>query len=146
MFRSAAKIIKVKGTISTFEFVDGTDFGEVGEGRVPRLEPSLPDAVDIEERAVVVEPVVSVALRNDVSDRFDAAEEVKGVGERADVGGGVGVDEAGEPGAALRRRKAELLEGVVGMGSNEKAGVGEGDVGGRGADDLVLFFFKANRS
>ena len=30
-----------------------------------------------------------------------------------------------------------MLEGVVGMGSIEKAGVGESDVGGRGADDFV---------
>ena len=35
MDRSAAKIIKVKGTISTFEIVDGTDFGKFW-GRLER--------------------------------------------------------------------------------------------------------------
>jgi len=36
-----------------------------------------------------------------------------------------------------RQLPTELFEGVVGMVSIEKAGVGEGDVGGHGADDLV---------
>jgi len=40
---------------------------------------------------------------------------VEGVGERAKVGGGVCINEAGEPGSTLRGRKAKLLEGVVWM-------------------------------
>ena len=62
---------------------------------------------------------------------------VKGVGERAKVGGGVCVNEAGEPGSTLRGRKAKLLEGVVWMVSGEEGGIGEGDVGGSGTDGLV---------
>jgi len=40
---------------------------------------------------------------------------VEGIGERAKVGGGVCINEAGEPGSTLRGRKAKLLEGVVWM-------------------------------
>jgi len=87
MCRSAANIIKVEGTIITFEGGDRADFGQVAEGCVCRAEADVKDAVGIKQQARVVEPVVSISLRNDVSDRPDAAEVVEGVGERAKVGG-----------------------------------------------------------
>ena len=52
---------------------------------VRRAEADVKDAVGIKQRARLVEPVVSISLRNDVSDRPDAAEVVEGVGERAKV-------------------------------------------------------------
>ena len=83
MCRSAANIIKVEGTIITFEGSDRADFGQDAEGCVRRAEADVRDAVGIKQRARVVEPVVSISLRNDVSDRPDATEVVEGVGERA---------------------------------------------------------------
>ena len=62
---------------------------------------------------------------------------VEGVGERAKVGGGVRINEAGESGSTLQGRKAKLLEGVVWMVSGEEGGIGEGDVGGSGTDGLI---------
>ena len=109
MCRSAANIIKVEGTIITFEGSDRANFGQVAEGCVRRAEADVKDAVGIKQRARVVEPVVSIYLRNDVSDRPDATEVVEGVGERAKVGGGVCINEAGEPGSTLRGRKAKLI-------------------------------------
>ena len=73
MCRSAANIIKVKGTIITFEGGDRADFGQVAEGCVRRAEADVKDVVGIKQRARVVEPVVSISLRNDVSDRPDAS-------------------------------------------------------------------------
>ena len=66
MCRSAANIIKVEGTIITFEGSDRADFGQVAEGCVRRAEADVKDAVGIKQRARVVEPVVSISLRNDV--------------------------------------------------------------------------------
>ena len=137
MCRSAANIIKVEGTIITFEGGDRADFGQVAEGCVRRAEPDVKDAVGIKQRARVVEPAVSISLRNDISDRADAAEVVEGVGNRAEVGRGVCINEAGKTGPTLRGRKAKLLEGVVGMVSGEEGGIGEGDVGGSGTNGLI---------
>jgi len=64
MCKSAANIIKVEGTIITFEGGDRADFGQVAEGCVRRAEPDVKDAVGIKQRARVVEPVVSISLRN----------------------------------------------------------------------------------
>jgi len=55
-------MIKVEGTIITFEGGDRTDFGQVAEGCVRRAEANVKDAVGIKQRARVVEPVVSISL------------------------------------------------------------------------------------